>query len=144
MTQKLELAGAISLFLIVVAGWYLSSDYPVGTVTAMGPGFVPRLLMVVLGGLSIAIMVRARRVSRPAEPFHPRPLIAVMAAIGLFAALVGTLGLMPATFALACAASLAEGPARPVATAVLGLSLCAMAYLIFIVGLGMPVRLFWF
>lgn len=144
MVRIVEGAGAIGLLLLAIFAGWVARDYPLGTLTAMGPGFAPRLLVIALGILALILLAQALMASGDISPFKLRPFLAVMGAIAVFAVLIRTAGLMPATFALASVASLAERPFQPLATIMLGLTLCMLAYAIFIFALGMPMRLFWF
>jgi hypothetical protein len=144
MVRVAELIGALALVALAGFAWWVAKGYPMGTARFMGPGYVPMALVIILGGVGVVLAVRSMRATGALEPFRLRPLLAVIGAIGAFALLIRTAGLMPATFVLACIASLAEPPLRPVATLIFALGLCALAWLIFIRGLQMPMRLFWF
>lgn len=144
MVRVAEFVGALALVALAGFAWWVARGYPVGSARMMGPGYVPILLVMLLGGVGVLLAFRSLRASGALAPFRLRPFLAVVGAMAAFALLIRTAGLMPATFALACIASLAESPLRPVATLVFALGLCTLAWLIFIQGLQMPMRLFWF
>ena len=132
--------------LLALSGFVLavSSTYPMGSATAMGPGYIPRLLGVCLALLSLGIIVTGRRTSRRLTPVRWRPFAAVCGSLLVFALLVRPLGLLPTTFALGVVASLAEPPFKPLHTLAIGAGISVLAYLIFIVMLELPIRPFWF
>lgn len=120
-----------------------SEQYPMGTAMKMGAGYFPRALGLCLVALAAVEMYRARRSNFRLPETRLRPLLAVMLAILVFGLLVRPLGLLPATFVLAIIGSLAEPRFSPVGAAVLGVGLAFLAWIIFILILGLPLRPFW-
>ena len=89
------------LFMAVAAfGLWVSRDYPVGTALRMGTGYVPRLLCWVLLGLGALILVQGLRAAVRGRCARSRPawraVIAVTAALVLFALSIERLGLVVA------------------------------------------------
>ena len=121
---------------------YANANYALGTVTHMGPGMVPAALGVLLAffGLIVSVTAYAREGSWP-EFRVVTPLI-VLASIGVFGLLVANFGMMPAIFLSTIVASMAELKFRPLVSVALGLFMCALAYIIFTVGLGLTYSLF--
>ncbi|MGY6533880.1 MAG: tripartite tricarboxylate transporter TctB family protein [Pararhodobacter sp.] len=127
------------------------AGYDIGTARRMGPGWFP----VALGGLLVAMglvlalwgMVRRPQASgaeADAESESPdwRALAAIAAGLAAFAALVERAGLVPAVFALVALSSLAAGPPRPLRVALLAGVISALSYLVFRLGLGLPLPAF--
>ncbi len=139
------IAGAVLMSFGLFVALYAAGRYPVGQAARMGPGFFPVALGWILAGLGLAIALLALRrtvhVLHP-PPFALRPLIAVPASVATFSLLVTPLGLVPATFALVFVAALAERKFLLRRTVLLGLSLGALAWLIFTVGLQMNLPAF--
>lgn len=126
---------------------YAAQHYEFGTTASMGPGYFPVVLGSILAALGLAIMLlSARRVPGEAwrAPIAMRPLLAVLVAVLVFAALILKLGLVPATVALTLVASLAEPKFRLQRAILLGSSLALLSWLIFKVGLKMPLPAFVF
>ncbi|MFC7705456.1 tripartite tricarboxylate transporter TctB family protein [Plastorhodobacter daqingensis] len=138
-----EFAGGLFLTLLG-AGFaaHAGSNYPIGTITRMGPGMVPTVLGVLLSLFGIIILVGAffRTPSR-AEIRVFVPLV-ILSAILAFALLIRPLGLMPAVFACTVIATVAELAFRPVFSLLLGVVLSLAAWLIFVVALQLPIALF--
>jgi putative tricarboxylic transport membrane protein len=71
MSRKAE----IGFFAILTLGGSLyflaATQYPVGEMTSPGPGLMPRILGVVLIGLSVYLFVRALLASKPGERKQP-------------------------------------------------------------------------
>lgn len=131
--------------------------YDVGTLLAMGPGYVPVALGSVLVALGLATVVKAyvapdrprgaepddahedaRTPSdqdgpddRPLAGIRWRPLLLVVAAIAFFAYTVAGLGLLPAAFGAGLLAALAAS--RPVRALVVAAGLTAASWVIFVV-----------
>lgn len=146
LRRKNVLAG---LFFIGVAvfGLWLSRNYPIGTATRMGTGYVPRMLLwllLVLGGGVLVQGLRAAREDMPAEPgglLRFWPLVAVTLAIVAFGLALERLGLIVAIVLLLGIGSLAERNLRPLETLIAGAVLIVLSWLIFIVGLGLTMPL---
>ena len=118
-------------------------DYAVGTVTYMGPGFFPMMLGLALLVIGIAtIMVAVGDRSQRWRPtFGWRPVLAVLGAILAFAVLIERAGLLPATLALAMIVGAARDPYSARSSFLLGLTLSALSWLVFVLGLNMNLTL---
>jgi|JI10StandDraft_1071094.scaffolds.fasta_scaffold23418_2 hypothetical protein len=122
-----------------------------GTLMRMGPGYLPTVVGVLLLLLSTALALRAvmtrglshGRAGDGEGPVTWRlgPILAILAALGVFAALIDPVGLVGATLALVAAARLAERPLRPVETAVLAVAAAAFSALVFVELLQLPIAL---
>ena len=137
LNNKDVLAG--SLFVLVgAAGLWLGMDYAVGTAFRMGPGYFPRVLcgLLVLVGLVVALKGLAVGGESP-EALHWRPLILVTLGVIAFAALITTVGLLPAALAVVFL-GMAGGPEFRLGEAILlSIVLSAAAIGIFKYGLSM-------
>lgn len=122
-----------------VAGLWIASEYPRGTVLRMGPGYMPVMLcggLVFLGGvIAIKGVVSAgAKLTR----WHLRPLILVLAAVVAFALLIEPAGLALATLAIVLIGA-AGGPEFRLREALmLALGLAAGAVGLFVFGLKLP------
>ncbi|WP_249975339.1 tripartite tricarboxylate transporter TctB family protein [Vreelandella olivaria] len=135
------LAGLMCLMVSALVLWE-GQNYTQGTLQSMGPGYLPRVLGLGLAGCGLLIMLSALRSSEALPKLNVRAFCLVTLAILVFAFTLNWLGLFLATFLLVFISSLSEKRLRFRVTGLLALALCGLSYLIFIVGLNMPIRLF--
>jgi putative tricarboxylic transport membrane protein len=124
-------------------GLYLGADYPFGTTARMGAGFMPKLLcwsLLALGAL-IAAIGFGRRVIDPMETWTFRPLLAVLAAVIIFQALIESVGLIGATLGLTFVAGIGSTDTRWGELAIVGSAMAAASVLIFVKGLGLTMTI---
>lgn len=138
------LSGGVLLILglvMLVVAW----GYPVGRLTQMGPGFIPRIIGLSICGLAIAIMVIdiiSERQPRDGA-MHWRGLAFISAAILIFAALVDGFGLVPAMFLAVAVSMLADDRARPLSVLLYASLATFGGWLLFLVILELPIPAFW-
>ena len=126
----------------------LARNYPFGSTTRMGPGFLPQVLAALLACLGLLIAVRSCVARRREEiaGFAWKPLLLVLAAIVLYGLLVRPAGFVAVTFAsvLLCARASRHGSLTARLWLAAGTTLCCA--LIFVTGLGLPLPLLgsWF
>ena len=139
--------------LLMVAGglflWF-GRGLAYGRVANIGPGFFPAMLalgLIGLAGFGAAVeALRLRRgVATPGDEDAPLPvdwisLATIPAAILAFAMTVRPLGLVPAVVLCFLIASLADGRSRWRLVVPLSLSAAAVCWLVFVVGLSLPIR----
>jgi hypothetical protein len=117
-------------------------DYQIGTARRMGPGFLP----LALGGIGVALglltMLNALGRDGRLPGLSWRPMLAVVASIGVFALLLEPLGLMPTLFLTVVVASFGDPDLRPRATVTVALLVCLACWLIFLVGIDLPIPAF--
>lgn len=132
---------------LLIAGFGLfvlleSLTYPMGTASRMGPGYFPALL----GGLAIALgfSVAVSGLFRPGEAprIAWRPMLAVLGSILAFVLALRPLGLAAAVVLTVAVSSLGDRGAKPLGILVLAVSCTISAWLLFRVGLGLPIPLF--
>jgi putative tricarboxylic transport membrane protein len=148
LARKDALAGlmfaAVGLF-----GLWVSRNYPIGTALRMGTGYVPRLLCWVLVGLGGIILIQGLLAgpSQPQADEHAdapaggawRPLVLVTASLVAFALSVERLGLVVSILLMTAIGALAARDLRLVETLAAALALVALAWAIFIFGLGLTI-----
>jgi hypothetical protein len=122
----------------VFAGWHAASSYNLGTIGYMGPGMFPAGVGFILAGLGLMILVPALFRTGAPPQVDWRAAAAVLASIAAFAAVARFFGLIPAAVALTILAVLADGRLGVFRTLLLALGLSLLAYLVFILGLGVP------
>ena len=123
-----------------VQAWF---DYPLGSVSHMGPGMFPAGVGVLLALTGVLVFVPALFRAGPAlaKPDY-RAFFFVLLSLVLFALTVDTFGLIPATAVLTVAAVLADNKVGIIGTIVLTAVLSTIAILVFSVGLGIPLEPF--
>jgi hypothetical protein len=129
---------AVGLFVAV----YATLSYDLGTPRQMGPGMFPVLLGYVTAGCGVVLVISAllRAAPRVDVRIAWRPLIMIALSVAVFALSITSLGLLPAVMLMTLCAALAEGKLKLRGALLLGAVLAALAIMIFIVGLNIPVR----
>lgn len=134
-------AGAV-LVLIAAALLWFGRDLPLGATTRLGPGYVPRVLAVLIALFGVAIFAKAMVVpGEPMSPWKPWRVGIVLGAMLIFAVLLERLGLAVAAVVLLLISSVAAPDYRPVQSAIFAVGLTVASALIFVLGLGMNVRI---
>lgn len=136
-----ELIACAAVTGLGIAGFVIALGYDLGSVRRMGPGFFPIAISVVIVLLAIATAVETMTQPPRKNETAWRPLVFISLAVIAWAFLVDRAGLLPATVAMIFISALAKPPFRPVALLLLSAAICISGYLIFIVGLRMPLSL---
>ena len=146
--QPSILRRALSGGVLLVAGIIMLAvawDYPMGRLTEMGPGFIPRVIGIVICALAVAII--AADVMSPVAPesgrMHWRGLAFISAAILIFAAMVDVAGLVPSMFMAVAVSMFADDEARPLSVLIYAVLATLCGWLLFLVALELPIPAFW-
>ena len=136
---------------VFAASW----SYEIGQLRRMGPGYFPMLLGATLCLFAVLIILQdvrkglARdRTSESPTPFAARlrqiwrPVLLPLFAILLFATLLNTAGLVPAVIASVTCAGLAERSNSIPSVVAIAVATAVFTSLVFVYGLGVPLRLF--
>lgn len=120
-----------------VALW-AGADYPQGVPSRIGPGYVPRLLGMLLAGIGIFLMVRAwwTRESIDASVAW-RPVLLILAGVVAFALVFDASGLAPAILVSVAIANFAAPENKWTTAVVLGAILAFFAWALFVKGLAL-------
>ena len=123
-------------------GLWVGWDYAFGTAARMGPGFVPKFLcwLLIVTGTGIAAAGLIRR-GPGMERWDLRPLTLVLAGVLVFGALIERSGLVAATVGLVLVGAAASAETRWVETLLLSAALAGASILIFVRGLGLPMKI---
>jgi hypothetical protein len=131
-------------FLIGAAVVYAAHSYSLGTARDMGPGYFPILigyLLLVIGG---AIVVRGLWFKGEGLKIYSiRPLLMVSCAALSFAFLLKPFGLIIALLALVLLSCMGSREFRIRYAVILYVVLAAIAAILFVYILGLPLPLFW-
>jgi hypothetical protein len=121
------------------AGLWIGRGYAFGTLTKMGPGYLPTALSVALLAIGGVLMLRALAVDGPAiAPSERRPQLFILAAIVVFALAIERLGLALAVVLVALTAALASRDMRWREAIPLALGLAVLCVVLFVRLLGQP------
>jgi hypothetical protein len=119
----------------------VSQNYPMGSSKNVGPGYFPALLGIILAVLGLLVIGRAALVNNPAPVrLALRPLLLIMAGAGLFALLIGHVGLLAALAGLIFVSALGGSEFRFREVAALWVALSILAVAVFVYGLGLPFK----
>ena len=129
-----------------VGAVWVSRDYPMGSALRMGPGYFPTWL----GGIMFVIgaIVFARSFLFEGEcigEWALRPLFVLCGTIALFGAMMDQLqlGFVPALITLIIGCALAHKDVHWLETIILSVFVTVGCVALFIYGIGLPYRLFW-
>ena len=143
MQLKQDVAAGVIFVLTGVAGLWLGSEYDYGSARTMGPGYLPTLLCWGLIGLGAIIAIKgAVEHGEFVSSWRLRPLIFVLAAVGVFAIAIESAGLALTVFVVTLLSAFAGPNVRILETLALALLLSATAVGIFIYGLSLPLSAF--
>ncbi len=134
-------AGAFLLAIAAAIVWF-GRDLPMGVGTRLGPGYVPRVLGILIGLLGIIIFVRAlARHGERISPSNLKGVALILGAILLFTLLLPRLGLAVASVVLLFISSIAAPDFRIWQSVLFTICLTAASAMLFVWGLGMNVRI---
>ena len=127
---------------LAVVGIVLS-DYQIGTRRNMGPGYFPLATASILTAFGLYIMIRSLiRQEKIAGAWGIRPLAMITLGIVGFGFCISSFGLLPALILLLTSIALCGTKSSLKETLIIMIVLTAAACLIFVYGLGLPLRLF--
>jgi len=132
------------LFIVIGAlAAYLGRDFVFGTMTRMGPGFLPTVLSWLLMGVGAIILLRSLVLKgEPIQASLFRPQILIVVAIVLFAQMIERVGMVPTVFVVTIVAALASDEMRWRDTLLVALGMSVVCTLLFITVLGLPMSPF--
>ena len=135
-----DLAFAAFLVALGALAFGLAGQLSIGTAAAMGPGYVPRGLAILIMVYGLALGLRAMLAARLAFPaVELRPLLLICGSVALFAILLPFAGLALTSFALVLCAGAAAYDVRLRENAIAALTLAAFAVVLFIMVLRLPI-----
>jgi len=145
--QRKDVLSGLLFIGVAAFGLWVSQNYPVGTASRMGTGYMPRLLLWVLlalGGLILASgLWKADRLSETdgSQGTAWRPVVFVTLSLVVFGLALERLGLFVSILLLTGLGAAAARGMRPLETLIAALVLVALCWLIFIVGLSLTIPL---
>lgn len=135
-----DLAFAVFLVALGALAFGLAGTLSVGTAAAMGPGYVPRGLAIIIMIYGVALGIRAMVAGHVAFPSTEwRPLFLILGSVAVFAVLLPLAGLALTSFALVICAGFAAYDVRVRENAIAAVTLSAFAVVLFVMALGLPI-----
>jgi hypothetical protein len=135
-----DLAFAVFLVALGALALGLAGSLSVGTAAAMGPGYVPRGLAILIMVYGLVLGGRAMFAGAVAFPsIEWRPLFLILGSVAVFAVLLPIAGLAITSFALVICAGFAAYDVRVRENAIAAVTLAAFAVVLFVVALGLPI-----
>ena len=135
-----DLAFAVFLVALGALAFGLAGSLSVGTAAAMGPGYVPRGLAILIMVYGLVLGGRAMFAGAVAFPsIEWRPLFLILGSVAVFAVLLPIAGLAITSFALVICAGFAAYDVRVRENAIAAVTLAAFAVVLFVVALGLPI-----
>lgn len=134
------------LLMVVVGGvaFYMALDYPFGSALRMGPGYFPRMLAGIMMAFGVYIAIRGLRSGEQVGGIWGwRALALITAAFWVFGWLMDRIGMIPSLVVLFFVSAFAGHEFKWKEVIVLTVVMITFAWAVFIYGLGMPYRLFW-
>lgn len=118
---------------------WLGRDYAVGSLTKMGPGFLPTTLSWALLVIGAGLVLRGLAIPGPGlAPSALRPQLFILAAIVVFALTIERLGLLLAVVLVAVVAAFASREIRMREALLLAVGMAIACVLLFVQLLGQP------
>ena len=143
VSNKDFLAG---LLMIVIGGiaFYMALDYPFGSALRMGPGYFPRVLAGIFIAFGIFVGLRGLLAGEKVEGVWGWEALAVISgSFWAFGWLMDRVGLIPSLVVLFFVSAFAGHEFKLKEVIILATVMILFAYGVFIYGLGLPYRLFW-
>jgi hypothetical protein len=128
--------GALSL--------WVGADYSLGAASRIGPGYLPRLLGILMAGLGAFLVVRSAWTRESIDATVAwRPVALVLGSVVAFALVFEASGLVPAILVSVGIANYAMAENRWMTAVVLGALLAFFAWALFVKALSLPLPV-WF
>jgi hypothetical protein len=127
---------------IGVLGAAMALQYPFGSATRMGPGYLPTILSCITALLGIVILARSFVLEGAAATrIVWRPLVLITVSIVVFGLTINRVGFVGAVALTVLVGGLAAREMGKVELVILAVGLAAFSALVFVYGLGQPIEL---
>jgi len=137
------LAGLLMIAVGALA-FYAALDYPFGSALRMGPGYFPRVLAGIFMAFGIYVMIRGLRTGeKVAGVWGWKPLAFLTVSLVLFGWAMERIGMIPSLVIMFFVAARAGHEFKILEVVILTAIMTVFAWAVFIYGLGLPYRLFW-
>jgi len=139
-----DFLGGLLLLGFGAIGFYMALDYPLGSALRMGPGYFPRVLSGIIMAFGAFVLIRGILTSEKVKGrWGWKPLAFITVALVAFGFMMDLVGLIPALVVMFFVAALGGHEYKFKEVAILTVAMSAFAVGVFVYGLGLPYRLFW-
>jgi len=139
-----DLGAGLVFVAIGAAGIVFGQGLTFGSAARMGPGYFPTLLSYLIIAIGLLLAVRSLATDGPRiEAVSFRPLVAIIAAILIFGALINRTGLALAAALLTIVAAYARRDVDLKETLLLAVGLALFTVVVFVYGLSQPLPAWW-
>ncbi|MBB2682821.1 tripartite tricarboxylate transporter TctB family protein (plasmid) [Rhizobium sophoriradicis] len=145
MTVNINQDGAAGAMFVLAgaAGLFFAVGYDFGNLARVGPGFLPTILSIGLIVLGMMIAVNGLRSGMVVALPQARPILTILGGLGMFIALLRPAGLVPAATLAYLFLSFGGGNRRRLEALIVGTVFAIFIAVVFVVGLKLPLQLFW-
>ncbi len=138
-----DIASGAMLLVLAAVGLSINLQYPLGTASRMGAGYMPLIAFVTLGILGMGVTVSGfRGAPRRLENWAWRELVLILAAFAIFGALLEDIGMAAGIIAMVVISGLADRTQTLKGLAGLAVVLLIICWLVFSWGLQIRVPFF--
>lgn len=124
--------------------FYMALDYPFGSALRMGPGYFPRGLAGILMTFGVYVMARGIKTGEKVEGVWGwKALTMLTLSLVVFGWCMERIGMIPSLVIMFFIAARAGHEFKFIEVTILTIIMTIFAWAVFIYGLGMPYRLFW-
>jgi len=139
LARRADLWAGLLFAGIGALGLWVGADYSMGVASRIGPGYLPRLLGILLLALGVFLAVRSGWTSDTVDTVMTwRPAVLVLAAVVAFALVFEATGLVPAILVAVAIANYAMPENRWLTALVLGALLAFFTWALFVKALSLP------
>ena len=136
-----DMAAGLFFILVGIAGYGFVWDMPMGAAVRMGPGYIPKVLSVIVALFGVFLACRSLVIEgEPLEGWKLRPLIIISLSIFVFAWLIDSTGLVMAAFLLMILSTIGGREFFWRETIIFSALMSLGAVLVFHVLLGLPMQ----
>lgn len=144
LSQNKDFLSGLLMVTIGAIAFWMALDYPFGSALRMGPGYFPRVLAGIFIAFGVYVGLRGLRTGELVQGVWGwRALALVTVAFWVFGWLMDHIGMIPSLVVLFFVSAFAGHEFKFKEVIILTVIMITFAWAVFIYGLGLPYRLFW-
>lgn len=144
LTDNKDFLAGLLMIVVGVIAFYMALDYPFGSALRMGPGYFPRVLAGIFIAFGLYVGLRGLRTGEKVDGIWGwKSLAYITVSLVVFGWLMERVGMVPSLVVMFFVAALAGHEFKLKEVIILTTVMILFAYGVFIYGLGLPYRLFW-
>lgn len=144
LTDNKDFLAGLMMIVVGAVAFYMALDYPFGSALRMGPGYFPRVLAGIFIAFGLYVGLRGLRSGEKVGGIWGwKSLAYITVSLVIFGWLMERVGLIPSLVVMFFLAALAGHEFKWKEVIILSTVMILFAYGVFIYGLGLPYRLFW-